>query len=237
MRLLLGTMLAVVLAAASARATVLFEENWENGMDRWRDAWYTQPYASLSDVENATPGGNYSLKTADTREFYTNAVDYDFQTLTENNWYLQFKFFDTGTAREYLQIRSYSNGGLKGDHLRTIMFGVWPYTVDPNKYSFRVMDGGYGWTNTTVSRTTGSWRTMRVEQDFDGVLKFMIDGYLAYEAASTVTCGVSSIRVGSALDNFGMGAYFDDIEVGIVPEPAALLMLLAGVPMLLRRRH
>jgi hypothetical protein len=237
MRFLLAMTVAVVLASALAHAEVVFFEDWEAGMERWSDAYYVEPYARLSDEQNATPGGSFSLKTAGTTVNYTNSVDYNLPMETAQNWYVEFNFFDTGATREFIQIRSYDGGGMRGKELQQICFGVYNYNVDTSVYNIRVRYGGAGWTNTTISRTNNTWHTMRVEQDFDGVLKFLIDGEPAFETTTTAIHGITTLRVGSAVGNGGNGAYYDDIKIGIVPEPAAVLMLLAGVPMLLRRRR
>lgn len=237
MREFLCTGMILLLVSASAHATVLLTEDWESGRDGWFD-FGTTLIPQLSDDQNATPGGTYSLRTADAPGTnYQNAFDYDFAEPTAENWYVEFNFFDNGAMREYLQIRSFSRGGVSGTVRQEIDFGVYHYQVDPSKYCLRVKYGNAeGWINTDVDRTSYSWRTLRVEQDFDGSLTFWVDGELAYESSTTAVYGVTNLRVGAALSN-GNGAYFDDIEVGIVPEPTVLLGLIAGVGLLARRQR
>lgn len=236
MRMFLRVGAILLLVGASAHATVLFTEDWESGRDGWFD-FGTTLIPQLSDEQNATPGGKYSLRTADAPDtHYQNALEYDFAEATPENWYVQFNFFDNGTDREYLQIRSFERGGVLGRQQQGIDFGLYHY-LDTSKYCLRVNYGNEeGWIETGAERIGDQWQTLRVEQDFDGSLTFWVDGELAYESSTTAVCGVTNLRVGAALSN-GNGAYFDDIEVGIVPEPTVLLGLVAGVGLLARRQR
>jgi hypothetical protein len=228
--------LAVCLLTAGVQATVLFSEDWETGTDGWVQ-YGAVIYPTLSDAQNTTPGGTYSLKTQATTNNYMNAMDTNMPSVTPTNWFVEWSFFDTGATREYLQIRNFANGGSSGTLQQLISFGV--YNAAPavaTHYNVRVANGGAGWTNTTIPRVANVWHTMRVEQDEAGNLKFLVDGTVGLETTTTSIFGVSSLRVGSGLGNGSKSAYYDDIKVGIVPEPATLALLLGGLPFLRRRR-
>jgi hypothetical protein len=231
MRLFTAILVSIALLAASAQASVLLSENWESGTDGWTDVG-SGPYAALSTAQNTTVGGAYSLKTADTTTGSTNAKDYSFATESAKNWYLKFNFMETGSTREYIQLYSYAGTSLQ----QLIAFGTYN-TVDYTKYNFRVTNGSVGWSNTTVARKNNVWHAMYIEQDLAGNLTFKIDGNVAATPTTTSIFGVTKIRVGSALGNGSHGAYYDDIEFGVVPEPATLAFLLAGFGLISRRRR
>lgn len=235
MRLFTAILVSIALLAASAQASVLLSENWESGTDGWTDVG-SGPYAALSTAQNTTVGGAYSLKTADTTTNYTNAKDYLFSTASATNWYIKFNFMDTGSTREYLQLANYSGGGASGTNQQVIAFGTYN-SGDTTKYNYRVAFGGVNWAATTVKRTNNVWHAMYIEQDVAGNLTFKIDGNVAATATTTNIYGVTRIRVGSALGNGSHGAYYDDIEFGVVPEPATLAFLLAGFGLISRRRR
>ncbi|HOJ73180.1 MAG TPA: hypothetical protein PLV57_02600 [Phycisphaerae bacterium] len=227
--------IVICFLTANVQATVVLWEDWESGTDGWVDLSGTV-VPTLSNEQNTTPGGTYSLKVqGNTIGNSMNALDRNLDAATAVNWYVEWSFFDTGATREYLQIRSYSEGGSSGALQQLISFGVYNARVDLTVYNARVTNGGVGWTNTTIRRVPNVWHTMRVEQDEAGNLKFFIDGQLGLETTTTSIYGITSLRVGSALTNGGAAVYFDDIKVGIVPEPATLALLLCGLPFLRRR--
>lgn len=241
MRVLTGALI-LSLVAVAAQASPIFSENWETGTDGWATVGSIVP--TVTTAQNTTPGGSNSLKTADTTTSYTNSLDYNLAAATPTNWYAQWQFRDTGASREYIQLRSYTGGGSSGSLQQLISFGV--YNASPcvtSKYNLRVMNGtsfsstGGGWTNTTANRAANVWHTMRVEQTAAGALTFKVDGNVAFETTTSSIFGLTSIRVGSALGNASKGAFFDDIEIGVVPEPSAALLLLAGLPVIARRRR
>lgn len=239
MRTCLAVMVMVVATGSGAQASLLFSENWESGNTAgWVDYGYG-PLATVTDQQNTTPGGMYSLRTSDTTSNNTNSVDWYFPAATEKNWYVEWSFQDTGATNEYLQILSYSQGGMRGTRLNTISFGV--SVASPSnqtRYNARVRDGNLeGWMSTSMSRSNNVWHTMRVEQTEAGQLRFWVDGQLGLETSTTAIHGITGLRVGSGLSNGNKGAFYDDIRVGIVPEPAALLMLTLAAPMFVRRRR
>ncbi len=103
--------LCVGLAASAAQAALL-SEHWETGTDGWVD-YGAGPFAALDNTKNTTPGGTWSLKTADTATNYTNAKDWNFAVETGKNWYVQWEMYDTGSSREYMQVQSYAGTTLQ----------------------------------------------------------------------------------------------------------------------------
>ncbi len=221
--------------AASAQAAYL-DEDWETGTDGWADVG-AGPFPALDNTQNTTPGGTWSLKTADTAVNYTNAKDFVIEGMTETNWTAEWTFqHKTGTTREYVQLQSYSGGGGSGTLLQLISFGV--YNAAPANttlYNFRVTNGGVGWSNTNIARVANTWHTMKVEQFSDGTLNFYVDGVLGATTTTTSIYPITKVRVGSALGNNTNGAWFDDILV--TPEPAAAVLLGLGGLLFGRRRR
>lgn len=229
---------AALVAASSVQAAIL-SEDWESGTDGWTD-YGSGPFAALDNTQNTTPGGSWSLKTADTTTSYTNAKDFIITGMTDTTWTAQWTFqHKAGTSREYVQLQNYKGGGGSGDLQQLISFGV--YNASPANttlYNFRVAVGSVNWANTTISRVAGTWHTMKVEQidlgTGNATLNFYVDGTLGATANTTAVFPLTRVRVGSGLGNASNGAYYDDILV--TPEPATLVLLSLGGLLLRRRR-
>jgi MYXO-CTERM domain-containing protein len=235
MRLVLA--LALALMATTAQGAILYED-WESGTDGWTD-YGSGPYAALDNTQNTTPGGSWSLKTADTATNYTNSKDFVITGMTDTSWVAQWSFqHKAGTTREYVQLQNYSGGGGSGTLQQLISFGVYNSGVDTAKYNFRVVSGSVGWANTTIARSANQWHTMKVEQidlgTGNATLNFYIDGAPAGTANTTVVLPLTRVRVGAGVGNASNGAYFDDISV--TPEPASLALIALGGLLLRRRR-
>jgi len=221
----------VGLVASLAQAAIL-SEDWETGTDGWVD-YGAGPFATLSDAQNTTPGGSWSLKTADTTTSYTNAKDWNFAVETGKNWYVQWEMYDTGSSREYMQVQSYAGTTLQ----QLVAFGTYNGTGGGSSYYARVAVGGGNWMLTDIPRTNNTWHTFRIEQDdATGTITFSVDGD-EWTATTTAVFGATKLRVGSGLGNASHGAYYDDIEFGIVPEPAVAVLFGLGGLLFGRRRR
>lgn len=227
----------VGLLVMSAQAAFLYED-WETGTDGWTD-YGAGPFAALDNTKNTTPGGEWSLKTADTATSYTNAKDYTITGMATTTWTAEWTFqHQAGTSREYVQLRSYSDGGGAGTLQQLISFGVYnAVTGGAGLYNFRVTNGSVGWANSTISRVADAWHTMKVEHidlgTGNATVNFYVDGNLGATANTTAVFPLTQVRVGSGLGNASFGAWYDDIL--ITPEPATLGLLALGL-VLVRRR-
>jgi len=228
------------MAATAAQGAYILSEDWESGTDGWTD-YGTGPFAALDNTQNTTPGGSWSLKTADTATNYTNAKDFVIEGMTDTNWTAEWTFqHKSGTTREYVQLQSYSGGGGSGTLQQLISLGVYNASpADTTKYNFRVAVGSVNWANTTIARVANTWHTMKVEQidlgNGNATLNFYVDGNLGATANTTAVFPITRVRVGSGLGNNNNGAWYDDIL--ITPEPAVAVLLGLGGVLFARRRR
>lgn len=234
--ILAAALMVTTAAAASAQG---FFENWESGTISapWTFYGAGNPQVSVVTEQNATPGGQYSLKYPGGAANYAAGLN---RTVTNgfSNWTVSFKFYDAGPntgMRSYLQMQSYAGGGTSGSLLQLISFGAYNSTVDTSVYNMRIVTGGPGWTNTTVKRSQG-WHSFKVVAS-NNSFTFFCDDAPGVTTAGTVV-PITNFRVGSGLTTNGVDSYFDDICY--VPEPSSMLALasgLAGLAGLVRRRR
>lgn len=139
-------------------------------------------------------------------------------------------------ARNYCELRGYTGEGYgDGDLEALIAIGLYNATADSSKYQARVLFGGLNWFDTTIDRMPETWTKMTVKIMTDTV-EVYVDDVLGGTSSRTAGVTYDSIVIGSGLTSADVDAWFDDMSVYNIPEPATLSLLLLGGLALMRRR-
>lgn len=126
-----------------------------------------------------------------------------------------------------------------------------PQTYNPSEYQARIVGSslGYttnGWINLPITRSVG-WHEAEVlvgpaNPDGTNPVSFYIDNLTSPLLTTTTVIGqgFSNIELGSGPDqsssSTNAGAYFDDVTLTVIPEPASLTLFFLGGIVLLHSR-
>lgn len=148
-------------------------------------------------------------------------------------------------ARHFVELRGYAGDSYNAGALENLLaMGVFNTTDAPdgahsNVYYQGRVTFGSGWSTLNdqagaVGRATG-WHRMLMSIGSTQI-RFSVDGILAEIEAKPNAFGFDDVVLGSGLTAGGHGSWIDNLRVEIVPEPASVLLLLAGSAWLIRRR-
>lgn len=233
--LIVGLVCAPVLAAPN------FSEDWEAGSAGWT-MWPGANDSFIRDsAHNHTLGGAWSAKTPES-DPATWAAYYDFggtSGFVRAEAYVYEDFSNDGTnpaqpiSNMLALTGDQSPPGFSVDYLQ---LGVVPfYPSGSTGYGYRTKyndDNALGFGNANVGRKAG-WTKLAIEADAlanGGQVRFYIDDGLV--GTSQRSGDLRYVRIGNtnkSYENF----WYDDILV--TPEPASLLLLIAGGWMVRRR--
>lgn len=230
--------LLLVLCLAFAGTQALAQvQDWESGAGDWVDGGAGATIVNDT-ITNLLGVGNMAVRTPNAASAGQGWKQVTVSPETSANWSVSWDFFAAaGCTREFLVLYSYSGGGMAGSLQQVVALGVYN-TTNYSKYNLRIgvgtagLPGAGGWGDTTIDRVMDKWHAMKIEQVYnDGdptaTLNFYVDGVLGASYQTTSIVGITTVRVGSAVTNNGVGAYYDNIAY--VPEPGSMLALGTGL--------
>lgn len=238
-------MVAVLAIAGIAQATVILQENFDGYADQAAmNAVWTPAVgggAQLSSAQSYSPSQSaYIDLTArrSDRSIPETGAPSDAEPIIVS---VRFRDSAVGNARQYIQFLDISPA-----LAQLISLGVYNSTggsvADNNTYyAARLAFGpNAGWfllNDPGVATRSAGWHELKFVMK-DTSIEFYVDGTLGKVKQHSVAAGTNSfdqIRIGSGLSTANGDAYYDDILIEKVPEPATLLLLGLG-GLFLRRR-
>jgi len=239
MRKGLSAMLCVLMVAGAAQATTILINDSFNYANQaafqavWAQDSTTAP-VTLSSEQAFSP--TMSVK-ASTTAMRSSQVIAETAASAAEPIVFKFRYYDSGGAayRQYAELidaAGTGNGQIIAMGLNnnlTSSYYMARIVGFNGSAFFRLDDAG------APARSVG-WHLLEAEITPTAV-KFSVDGVLSKTAdiSSFVVRSYDKVRLGSNLSS-GNVAYFDDVYLAKLPEPSALVLLLAGMPLLRRRR-
>lgn len=231
--------LCLAFAGTQALAAVV-DQDWQSGAGAWVDGGAGATIVNDA-VTNLLGVGNQALRTPNAASAGQGYKQIVLSAETDPNWSVSWDFYAAdGCTREFLVLYSYTGLGIgAGDLQQCIALGHYN-TTDYTKYNARIavgtagLPGAGGWGDTTITRGWNQWHAMKIEQIYNAgdptaTINFYVDNVLGGSWQTTSLHGVTALRVGSAVTNGGVGAYYDNIVLETVPEPGSMLALGTGL--------
>ncbi|MEJ5297677.1 MAG: PEP-CTERM sorting domain-containing protein [Armatimonadota bacterium] len=243
---ILAAALTVACACSAGAMPIVFSDDFEAGLGNWTQVFPTAP-VEWSSAQAAS--GTYSARVPGTGANNQFAMDYHIP-VAYPDFELRFKFYNASTAsgpRNYIQIGSWSGGARNGTLQQLYALGTYNSITSGTPYSAAKFQGrvavpsSINWFNVDDSdRTIVGWHELVIKQDSVAkTVSFQVDGGTPTVHSLSTVFAPTSIRIGSALSNANVEAFFDDIYF-VTPEPGSLLALGSGLVgmagLLLRRR-
>lgn len=229
----------ILAGALLAATTVTASAQWTDNFDSYADqaafnaVWANSGSPVLLDTDNdpvaPSPPNTVQQGTAaqqSRREIGTGIM------LKDIDFTIDFYDAAAGTARAYAMV--YGRGGAGGwtDTLTQIV-AIGKYnTSTTNKYWGRIAFGSDNWFTLDLGpdRSIG-WHTARIVGNGVDTLEFYIDGILGASKTLTPanqTVVMNWVVLGSGLTS-AHAMNFDNVSIAVVPEPASLIALGAGL--------
>ena len=243
MRYVVVVAVVSAMLAGPAMAALSFHDDFESGMGNWTkhpDATETLQLAGPDPWKSIDPGEwgvdpGYSAR----QHAYVGGAGYaSYNNFGDESGSITasvYMFEDLTTSQDPIQSGmtvTPDNASGEPDYADFLRIGILQWAGTNEFYSYRSAAGGF--VVTDVARKSG-WTKLGIEADagVGAEVRFYIDDNLVGTSSRSVE-DLSCIMLGMTTDNYE-NFWYDGVNV--TPEPASALLLLLGVPVLLRRKR
>ncbi len=220
-RLLLMTVALFAIGAGSAKAVVVFEDDFETGLANWQ--WSAGPYFTIDSMMNAvpSPGGTCSaLSTSSASRIYLN-LGFELNGPSRATVWI----YDNGvTTRAIAQVYAYTGSGLGQGYLQQCLgIGKYNGVTMPGEiwsgqyYQGRVTVGAaVGWFNLNapgaVKRSVG-WHEFTIVREPDNTtIDFYVDNVFGRRITGANAATWDSIALGLGGGTSAGNAWYDGVQ-------------------------